>query len=458
MDPARDGKISGTNWLNQGYRDSAAAPRGCRCAWARAFAFSPHAILVPMQKSDPLPAPAIAKERPWLFAFLIAPIAVIAIGLVNGALSYLLRTQGINPARGSEIVALLTVPHAIYFLWSPVTDFWMKRRTWVLVASAAAAATMVLGFYQSSLASKWAIRFMFLSFCFGLLVAASCGGIMGTLKNEVNRRRTGSSYQCGSLAFGGLAVFALVALASQSSLVVLGWVVAAMIFLPALAALALPDEPLLAEKGLRQTASRIWHEFKVTFLRWDAIPYTLLIVFPMCSGAMIGLLPALAADFGVNGGQVAWMNGLAGALLTALGTLSASLIPIRVRAPIAFLLAGIANAGTLAILALGPLRPAVYFTGTVLYFFTIGMCYALFTGVALEFLGGSGKSGGARYSIINSLGNAPVAYMSFVDGRGYAHWGARGMPAIDAMLSSVAATLLLIYFLVRRVPQQAPMH
>jgi hypothetical protein len=74
----------------------------------------------------------------------------------------------------------------------------------------------------------------------------------------------------------------------------------------------------------------------------------------------------------------------------------------------------------------------------------------LFTGVSLEFLGGSGKSGSARYAIINSLGNLPVVYMSFFDGRAYAHWGPRAMPAADAILAAVGAVLLLAHFLVRR--------
>jgi PAT family beta-lactamase induction signal transducer AmpG len=412
-------------------------------------------MLVPMQPAASPQAPAVARERPWLFAFLIAPTAVIAIGLVNGALAYLLRREGIDPARGSQIVALLALPHTIYFLWCPIADFWMRRRTWVLAASAASAALLALGFHQRSLASPWAIRLIFLSFCLGLLVAAATGGMMGALRSERNRRLAGSFYQCGSLVVGGVAVFALVTLADRFSLGVLGWVVAVMVVLPALAAFAAPAGDLPGELSMRESIARIGSEFKITFLRWDAIPYTLLIVMPMCSGAMIGLLPALAVDFGVSGAQVAWVNGLAGVLLTALGSLSASLIPVRVRAPIAYLLAGIVNAATLAILALGPLRPAVYFTGTVLFLFTIGVCYALFTGVVLEFLGGSGKSGGTRYSIINSLGNLPVAYMAFVDGRGYAHWSARGMPGIDAALSAAVASALLIYFLVRRAPQPA---
>jgi hypothetical protein len=144
------------------------------------------------------------------------------------------------------------------------------------------------------------------------------------------------------------------------------------------------------------------------------------------------------------------MNGLAAALLMTGGALAASLIPVRVPAPIAFLLAGLVNAVTLAVLALGPLRPAIYFTSSVLFLFSIGTCYALFTAVALEFLGGSGKSGSSRYAIINSMGNIPVAYMEYLDGRSYAHWGPRAMPAADAVLSAVGAALLLAHFVVSR--------
>jgi hypothetical protein len=407
-----------------------------------------------MQRAEPFSAPPAAKERPWLFAFLIAPAAIIDVGLVNGALGFLLRREGVGPAHSSTLIALLTIPHAIYFLWCPVADFWIRRRSWILLAAAAASVTMVVAFYQARLSSPWAIRLILLSYCLGLLVVASCGGIMGSFVSELNRRRAGSFYQAGSLAFSAFAVFTLVGLADRITLAALGWVLAAFIFLPALAAFALPAESKPQPQALSATITRIGREFKITFLRWDAIPYTLLITLPMCSGAMIGLLPALAADFGISGPQVAWLNGLAGALLTMLGSLSVSLIPARIRAPIAYLLAGLANASTLAILALGPQRPAVYFTATVLYLFTIGACWALFTGVALEFLGDSGKSGGARYSIINSLGNLPVAYMAFVDGRGYAHWGPRGMPAIDAILSATAASLLLSYFLARRTPRR----
>ncbi len=389
-------------------------------------------------------------ERPWIFNFLIAPDAVLSIGLIDGALSYLLRNEGVGAARAASFVALLSLPHAIYFLWGPLTDFWMRRRTWLMLMAAAAAAALLAAFHRASLAARGTIALLFLSAFFGGFTVAACGGIMGTLRSDANRRRAGSFYQSGSLAFGGLAVFLLVSLAARVSLAALGWTVAAMVALPALAALAAPPQRKLSAEPARVTAVRVWRELRATFLRRDAVPYTLLITFPMCSGAMIGLLPGLARDYGVGGAEVAWINGLAGALLTAAGALIASLTPLRIRAPIAFLVAGLVNAATLAILALGPLRPEVYFAGAALFLFTIGACYAFFTGVALEFLGASGKSGSGRYAIINSLGNLPVAYMAWMDGRGYAHWGPRGMPGVDAAVSAAGATLLLAYFLLRR--------
>jgi PAT family beta-lactamase induction signal transducer AmpG len=147
---------------------------------------------------------------------------------------------------------------------------------------------------------------------------------------------------------------------------------------------------------------------------------------------------------------MAWMNGLAGALLTGTGSLAATLIPARIRASVAYLSVCLLNQVLIVILWLGPLTPSTYFVGATLYLFTIGTCYALFTAVVLEFLGQSGKSGSGRYSIINSLGNVPVVYMTALDGRGGKLWGARGLAATDAVVGAIGATILLAYFLTRK--------
>lgn len=386
------------------------------------------------------------RERPWLFAFLIAPVAVLSNGLIGGVLSYLLRKQSVSLGEAASLVALLNLPQTIYFLWSPITDFWVRRRTWLMLAAVASAIAIIVAFQQPHLDSHSAVVLIFLGACFCQLVVASCGGMMGTLHSETNRRRASSFYQSGSLAFGALTLFVLAILSDRFSYAALGWITAAMIVLPSAFAFAAPESGVLTDHTLRKTFARIWMEFKETFLHWRAIPYTITMLVPMGSGAMIQLLPGLAADYHVTGHQVAWINGLAGSLLCAAGALIATLVPTRVRATIAYPSVCLVNAATLCILFFGPLQPAVYLIGAMLFLFTIGACYALFTAVVLEFLGNSGKSGSGRYAIINSLGNVPVAYMVFMDGRGYAHWGTRGMPGIDIVLSTAAALLLLTYF------------
>jgi MFS transporter, PAT family, beta-lactamase induction signal transducer AmpG len=410
---------------------------------------------MPAAASGPAAADAAATghERPWLIAFLIAPDAVVSLGLASGALTFLLRNQGVTPDRAASISALIMVPHSIYFLWGPVTDFWMRRRTWIMVAAVAAAVVILAAFHQHSLATPWAVALLILGACLGVIIAAACGGIMGAFTSEINKRRASSAYQIGSLTIGAVAIFLLVSLADRFSLAGLGCIVATMIVLPALFAFAAPRQSMVKEHGLEGTLSRIGREFKSTFLRWEAIPYTLLIAAPCASGAMIGLLPQLARDYGVSGAQVAWINGVGGALLTSAGAFSALLVPVRVRSSIAYLLVGLANAATLALLSLGPQRPPIYFVSTALFLFTAGAGYALFTAVCLEFLGSSGKSGSSRYAIINSLGNVPVAYMSWLDGRGYAHWGPRGMPGIDALVSAVLILILLGHFVTSRRPR-----
>jgi PAT family beta-lactamase induction signal transducer AmpG len=396
-------------------------------------------------------------ERPWLFGLLIAPNAVLAYGIISGVLSYLLRKQGVGIGRSSEIISLLILPQTIYFLWSPITDFWMRRRTWLIAGALASALTMAAAFHGSRLDTPSSVALMFLSACFGQLIVSSCGGMMGTLRSEVTRRRASSIYQGGSLAFGALGVFVLARFAERMSMGPLGWIAAALIALPALAAFAAPEQHLTRKQGqgIKQTWTLIWQEFKETFLRWRAVPYTLVMLFPMATGAAIGLLPGVAQDYGVGVRNMAWMNGLAGALLTAAGSLATTLIPAHIRASVAYLSLGIVNAATLCILWLGPLAPSTYFIGATLYLFTIGACYAMFTAVVLEFLGQSGKSGSGRYSIINSLGNIPVAYMTVLDGRGGKLWGARGLAGTDAVVGTIGAVILLVYFLSRKA--QSPL-
>ena len=403
--------------------------------------------------SSPLPedGSTAAKDRPWLFAFMIAPSAVVANGVIQGGvLAYLLQQQGVGSKGQSHLIDLLALPTSLYFLWSPITDFFVRRRTWLLIGGPLAAILMAVGFHQKSLTSSGAAVLMLLSACFSQLAVSSCGGMMGAMTWERSRRVAGSFYQAGSMGFGALSAWVLVKLhymgAARDTL---GLAAAAMIGVPALLALAAPPQESIATGTFGATMGRIWVEFKATFWRWEAVPYTACMVFPMASGGAIGLLSGAASQWGVNGNGVAWMSGI-GAVLMAGGSAAAAVLPVRVRAPVMYMIVALVNCATLCVLWLGPMRPSTYYLGVTLYLFTVGTCYAMFTAVVLEFLGHSGKSGSGRYSIINSLGNVPVLYMIGLDGLGGEKWGGRGLAGTEAVVGAVGAVILLAYFLTRK--------
>ena len=233
----------------------------------------------------------VVHERPWLFSLLIAPSAVLMNGVIQGGvLAYLLSQQGIGSGGQSHLIGLLALPTSLYFLWSPITDFFVRRRTWLLFGGLFAAVLMAAGFHQKKLSSSGAVVLMLLSACLSQLVVSSCGGMMGAMRVERSRRVAGSFYQAGSMGFGALAAWVLVWLSSRANRDVLGLTAAALIGVPALFALFAPTQETIATGTFSDTMRRIGIEFKATFFRWEALPYALCMVFPMASGSAVGLL------------------------------------------------------------------------------------------------------------------------------------------------------------------------
>ncbi len=395
-------------------------------------------------------------ERGWIFGLLIAPYGVLLQGIVQGGvLGYLLSREGAGSAMQAHIIGLLSLPTSLYFLWSPITDFFVRRRTWLLGSALMAALLIGLSFEQPRLSSNGAIALAFLAACIGQLIVSSAGGMLGVLQSERTRRIASSLFQAGAMGFGALSAWMLIYLSARVSRDSLALLAAALIAVPAFVVFGAPRQALISGDTFRATMRRISGEFKRTFFRPDALPYIACMTFPMGSGAAIGLLPGVAREYGVNGDQVAWINGLLGGLLIAAGAAAMSLIRRRIRAPVLYMIVAIVNCLCLSVLWLGPMRPATYGVGALLYLFTVGCCYAMFTAVVLEFLGDSGKSGSTRYSIINSLGNIPVLYMLQVDGWGGEYWGGRGLAGAEALVGGIGALALLTWLLIRKPSRES---
>jgi predicted MFS family arabinose efflux permease len=216
-----------------------------------------------------------------------------------------------------------------------------------------------------------------------------------------------------------------------------------MVFLPALAALLISEErsPRMAVIPLFRALGRdVWDVLRSR----STLIGLIFFLSPVGSSAVSNLISSVGPDYHASDAQVAWVSGLAGGLLSALGCLLGGFICDRINRMTAYALAGLLSAIFSAWMAVGPATPLTYAGGYAGYALAAGIAYAAFTALELSVLGNRPHAAGTAYSLLGASGNLPIAYMTWLDGVGYKYSGARGLMAVDAFANGVGALLLLL--------------
>ena len=88
--------------------------------------------------------------------------------------------------------------------------------------------------------------------------------------------------------------------------------------------------------------------------------------------------------------------------------------------------------------------PFTYGVGYSGYAVSAGFAYAVFTAMVLDIVGRRKHGAASGYAVLNSAGNLPIVYMTWLDGLGYQQWGARGLMATDAAANGGFGIVLLL--------------
>lgn len=156
---------------------------------------------------------------------------------------------------------------------------------------------------------------------------------------------------------------------------------------------------------------------------------------------------------------VLWINGVAGGMVLAAGSLLGLLVPADWDRRLTYAGAGCTNALG-AIILLGPNRPSFYLAGTLIYLLTAGFCNARYIALALDIVGPNITDAGTWYSVLLAIGNIPIASMIWLEGRMFHHFGAHGLLWTDAagnlLVFAVVATGLGVLAQGRSRPVVAP--
>jgi MFS transporter, PAT family, beta-lactamase induction signal transducer AmpG len=180
----------------------------------------------------------------------------------------------------------------------------------------------------------------------------------------------------------------------------------------------------------------------------------LLIVFlPIGTGAASNLWSAVADSWHATADTVALVNGVLGGLMSAAGCIAGGYLSDRIDRKTAYGLYGLFQALCAIAMALAPRTESMYIAFTVAYAFITGLTYAGFSAVVFEAIGLGAAA--TKYTLLASLSNFPIGYMTFVDGWVQTRWGSGGMLHTEAVicLASLLAFMIVAATLPKRTTE-----
>lgn len=392
----------------------------------------------------------------WIFLLMPLPFGIFS-GYVQTALPWLLRRMGYSVNSIATIVALILSPMAFAFLWSPVADFGLRRRSWMLLMSALsgvllAAAILLLG--SNAQLATW---LLFAGYATSIFTTSCSGGLLAVTQAESVRSRAAAWMQGGMLTSSALGGALLLYCSKRLTLPALAVGAALLVTAPAAIALTIPEPaPLSDLRNFWKTCATMGREIRATLFSMRSLPGMLLLFAPVGTGAAQSLFAAMAKDYHVGMRGVLLLNGLLGGLLNMIGAYVAVIVPAHWDRRIAYAAAGLACAGVGAYLTFAPLNPLTYLTGVALYMLTTGACYGFFLGVVMVTLGDAGLSASGRYAILVSLGDLPIVYMTVVEGWSFKLFGVRGIPGSDCLGNLLVAFCTAVWLVFGLKSANAP--
>ncbi len=387
-----------------------------------------------------LPAPASRRRLPvWLMGLTSASFGMFG-GVLAVTTPQLLASVGAPESRIAAVTGLAMFPGVCAFLLSPFLDIWLKRRTWAVLLSVAAAVQLagaLLSLHNIPLFSV----LMFGGFFCAVLGTAAVGGWLGSLVSDQERNRLGAWNTVGNIGGGGVAIMIAIPLL-RSLPFELGAVTLAVLTLVPLAPFAwLPAPP---------PDSHLSHERFTAFARdigallAQKRMLALIAVFfaPTAAFALTNTLGGMGAQFHADERFVSLTAGIG---VLAAGILGSLLVPplLDRMPPIwLYLLIGAFGATFTVLLIVLPKTPAVFALAMMGENTFQAASFSAMLAIAYRSLGDNNPLAATQVALLTGASNAPIVYMQIVDGHAFGLGGLTGSLATDAAISFFACAVL----------------
>lgn len=382
--------------------------------------------------------------RPFYIFFLMMPTG-ISNGFVTVALPFLLTKNGFPVATTAGIVALGISANLWRFLWGPIVDISLTARKWFLIGLIACIVSLLaVCFIPLTIKGTILISILaFVSQVAGTLVILPVNSIIAH-RIAVDKKGLASGwFQAGSLAGTGLGGGIGLWLATHYNASLAGIVLCGLSLLFAMFILLIKD--IASDKGktllleVKSMGKDIFAMIKTPVI----LVVMVLMLLPIGTGAMSNIWSAIAGDWKTDADTVVLVTGLLSGLVSAVGCVAGGMAADRWGVWKAYLGCGVICAAITIFIAITPHIPVVYTIGVLAYAFGTGMIYAAFTATIFFAIGK--KNVATKYSLIASLGNLPVVYMTAFNGWVHDKYNSKFMLLSEA---AIGILFVLIFVLV----------
>ncbi len=381
--------------------------------------------------------------KPFYMFSLIMPMG-ISQGFVTVALPFLLTQQGFPVALTAGIVAIGLSANLWRFAWGPLIDLSLSLQKWYWISLLACVASLLalcfIPFTVKGAALLTAI--VFISQVAGTVTLLPINGFIAKRIQENKKGEASGWYQGGSLAGTGIGGGAGLWLATHYSVAVAGGVLCIISILFSLVMLLIIDIPYLKEKTVAQELKGMGRDVLTMIKLPVALFAMVLVIMPIGTGAMANLWSAVAKDWRADADTVALVTGLICGGVSAVGCVVGGFIADRWGVWNAYLGNGVICAGITVLIAVLPYNPVTYIFGVLIYGFTTGLIYSAFTAVIFFVIGK--KHVATKYSLLSSLGNLPVVYVTAINGWTHDKFNSRYMLTTEAILGIVFSLLFIL--------------
>ncbi|WP_271009801.1 MFS transporter [Paucibacter sp. B51] len=395
--------------------------------------------------------------HPSFFMFLIAPFGATT-GYTAVCLAYLLTQAQVGAESVAGLLALAYLPQTWKFLWAPVVDLSLSRKTWYVLGLVGIVLSMLLvGSSPLNAASMTRLTIWVLVMgTASTFLAMAVDSLMAHQTPEHAKGRAAGWFQAGNLGGGGLGGGAALWLIQSGGLSPqMG--AAALAGLCVLCAWPIfwvsegsePAAEQAADQAEGATPARIGQRLRETWADlWSVVrsrngALAMLLVFlPLGTGSMANMYSIMATEWQASANTVALVTGTVAGLLSALGCLIGGYVCDRMNRQMAYVIFGLLLAGASVAMAVAPHTEWHFVLWTSLYSLITGLCYAGFSAVTLEAIGKGAAA--TKYNLMASLSNTPIGWTTALYGWVFAQFGGR-LTLLAELALTVPAALLFVW-------------